>query len=233
MEKMNTGRKGFTLIELLVVIAIIAILASMLLPALSKARAAAQSAACINQQKQLGLMSAMYTNDYDDMVIPLCFTNSAPEAWYSKFTPYFTTGTITEGFRNLRCPAEGTDARLGSGGANWATPGSIYEHMKVTYYYSGYLGGVYDTVHARPYVKLSSVTNPTERAQLTDGQGVAGESSFDTNPLRRWYLSDWAGAGVGYIHNNRANVLLLDGHVQPYTQVQLGNGTTSAQLSGL
>jgi len=65
---MSARKKGFTLIELLVVIAIIAILASIIMPALGRAREAARRAVCISNLHNIGLMVLMYANDQDQQL---------------------------------------------------------------------------------------------------------------------------------------------------------------------
>jgi prepilin-type N-terminal cleavage/methylation domain-containing protein len=80
----RTREPAFTLIELLVVVAVIAILASLLLPALARAREQAKSVTCAGNLKQVGLMMALYLDEEDDF-IPRAWTGTA--SWYTLFAP--------------------------------------------------------------------------------------------------------------------------------------------------
>ena len=95
--------RAFTLVELLVVIAIIAILASLLLPALSKAKEKGRSASCINSLRQMGIASKLYADDHEGR---FCFTfqvrgnNVFRKAWFNFLQPYQQTTNL------LLCPSK-------------------------------------------------------------------------------------------------------------------------------
>jgi prepilin-type N-terminal cleavage/methylation domain-containing protein/prepilin-type processing-associated H-X9-DG protein len=94
-------RKGFTLIELLVVIAIIAILAAILFPVFAQAREKARAISCVSNLKQIGLSWSMYTQDYDETVIPYSTgggSTSSAFAWTYVLQPYI------KNYQVYKCP---------------------------------------------------------------------------------------------------------------------------------
>ena len=209
-------RKCFSMIELLVVIAIIAILASLLFPALYKAREVARGISCTNNLRQIGINAGMYQSENENFFA----INPCPNWGWSK-----ALGLAAD-CRNLnsyRCPSMkrilssqyNTYGTLTIGTSWWTTYKELYGEKNTLLFKHVHSSGNYY------YLRTQKLKNTSRFPLLVDTWGLGSTASGTLNPEdskwgHSWYLftpNDFKEGAVALVHNSRGTILFGDGHV--------------------
>jgi prepilin-type N-terminal cleavage/methylation domain-containing protein/prepilin-type processing-associated H-X9-DG protein len=222
---------AFSLIELLVVIAIIAVLASLLLPALNRSKAEAKRVHCVSNLRQMGIAAQTYVGDFAGRY-PVAYHYGDIEGVPASICWDLTTvaGNPPTVIPGLLWQAPGPKAiqqcPAFAGSANWALdPYTGYN------YNTSYIGhGDYESIQVP--ARESSVAHPAKTVIFGDGQYVAGANKFMRAPWPNdgddGFRGRWSGT-QGFRHLGRSNAGFCDGHAESLRRCYTNNadGTVS------
>ena len=223
---------GFTLVELLVVIGIIAVLISILLPALGKARRAANTAKCLSNMRNMALAQMLYVNDNDGYLVQAGFAHGgidahAEVAWFNTLQSYYQAKLV------VRCPSDDSP-HWGPFPGGAPIPGAPVDERRLTSYgINDFLDrdlcpwgpGFAPTPPGGLYVKITQIPHSSSTIQFLE-MAYTGEFAGADHP----HVENWAGTnrpadaaknlqinahgGPPKSRQSMANYSFLDGHAE-------------------
>lgn len=209
-------RTGFTLIELLVVISIIAILASLLLPAISLAKGAARTTQCMNNLRQIGFGAEVWSQEHEGKIVPAISAggHSIGNYWSGQVRRYIdgasdpAAGDRLDGI--FKCPNSSTKT--------WIS-------INPSTYGKNSWSGLWDFADygdnfGKDPRRQTELLSPSESIFLADSVDTSSSGTpGHCRDLDCWTFSTW---GVDFRHRGRAVVLMFDNHVETMTRDRSG-----------
>ncbi len=231
----GSGRRAFTLIELLVVIAIIAILAGMLLPALSRAKAKGEQTVCLNNLKQIGLFMHLYVDEYRETFPGHRNTGLTTDNATQSLTNWWGTtilGSTPRQTNLFRCPS--IKGKQLENGVAWEWK---FDCHKVGYGFNAFFLGIHPypsgalslggiNFSSSPWFKRTSIVNPSNTLMIGDAMpkadGMWSSSLWWPNGCMDKKYSGGGYEGIDQKrHRDKGVVVFTDCHAEARKDAQI------------